>query len=74
MLETTHYYRKETLVELIRIFKQVTKDGSDLAFMSKYYKLVTKNELSPEIITAKIRESLVYKAATAESLNEIPKE
>jgi hypothetical protein len=35
--------------------------------MSKYYKLVTKTELNPDIITAKIRESLAYKAATAQS-------
>jgi hypothetical protein len=68
LLEKQHYYASEELSELIRIFNQVTKDKSDQAFMSKYYKLLQKSELNPDIITAKIREKLAYKIAIAPSV------
>lgn len=34
-------------------------------FIAKYYKIIEKQELTSNIITAKIRERLAYKAATA---------
>jgi len=47
------------------MFKLVANDASNQDFIAKYYKIIEKRELTSNIITAKIRERLAYKAATA---------
>lgn len=64
-LESTHYYTSNRVMQLIDIFKQITKDASNQDFIVKYYKSIENHDYSSDIITAKIRERLAYKAATA---------
>jgi hypothetical protein len=52
-------------MQLIDIFKHITKDASNQDFIVKYYKFIENHDYSSDIITAKIRERLAYKAATA---------
>ncbi|CEP07589.1 hypothetical protein [Parasitella parasitica] len=63
--EPTHYYSSENVILFIGLLKQIAQDASNQAFIAKYYKFIEKQEYSPDIVTAKIRERLAYKAATA---------
>lgn len=64
-LESKHYYPSNRIMQLIDIFKHITKDASNQDFIVKYYKFIENHDYSSDIITAKIRERLAYKAATA---------
>lgn len=63
--ESKHYFSAKHCIQLIDIYKQVANDTSNQDFIAKYYKIIEKQELKSDIITAKIRERLAYKAATA---------
>ncbi|EPB87846.1 Nup85 Nucleoporin [Mucor circinelloides 1006PhL] len=63
--ESKHYFSAENVIQLINMFKLVANDASNQDFIAKYYKIIEKRELTSNIITAKIRERLAYKAATA---------
>ncbi|KAL9545364.1 hypothetical protein MBANPS3_007186 [Mucor bainieri] len=63
--ESKHYFSAKHVIQLIHIYKQVAQDAANQDFIAKYYKMIEKQELTPNLITAKIRERLAYKAATA---------
>ncbi|GAN09078.1 hypothetical protein MAM1_0242c08600 [Mucor ambiguus] len=63
--ESKHYFSAKHVIQLINIYKQVAHDTANQDFIAKYYKIIEKQELASNIITAKIRERLAYKAATA---------
>ncbi|KAL0141185.1 Nup85 nucleoporin-domain-containing protein [Mucor lusitanicus] len=63
--ESKHYFSAKHYIQLINIYKQVGDDTASQDFIAKYYKMIEKQELKSDIITAKIRERLAYKAATA---------
>ncbi|KAI8067009.1 nucleoporin Nup85-like protein [Gilbertella persicaria] len=58
--ESAHYYVASQLMECIDLFKSL-----DTHLFHTYYNMIQHTQLSTEIITAKIRERLVFKAATA---------
>ncbi|KAI9487705.1 MAG: nucleoporin Nup85-like protein [Benjaminiella poitrasii] len=63
--DSKHYYDASRLFNMIQVFKQVIQVPSNQTFIADYYRSVKHIDLSPTIITAKIREQLAYKAATA---------
>ncbi|KAK4513087.1 E3 ubiquitin-protein ligase ubr1 [Mucor velutinosus] len=63
--ESKHYFSAKHVIQLINIYKQVAHDMANQDFIARYYKIIEKQELTSSIITAKIRERLAYKAATA---------
>lgn len=64
-LDTKKYYNEKEMSQLLKIFKQITKDRANEAFFGHYYKHVYHHELSGSIVVAKLRERMAYEAATA---------
>lgn len=64
-IESEHYYLSDQMLELLDIFKKISNESENGHFISKYYKFVQHKELSSDVVIAKLRESLAYKAATA---------